>query len=93
VEDFGKGISTNKYGGTMPKIFTFFKNFKITKYLKKKTFRPPFFGSFKVPGPFLKHFCGFGLHYIPPSPTSLASFFTVMPKDLTTSPRSRLDFS
>jgi hypothetical protein len=33
-EDLRKGISTNNYGGTMPNIFIFFQNFKISNFLK-----------------------------------------------------------
>jgi hypothetical protein len=97
VEDFRKGISTNNYGGTMPKIFIFFHNFKITKVWKHKKFLCPFFGLLLgCRGHFWNSFVAWVftkfLHQ-DVSPTLLVSFFTVIPKDLTTIPRSRLDYS
>jgi hypothetical protein len=47
VEDFRKGISTNIYGGTMPKTYiSFFKILKSQNFENSKKIGPPFLGSF-----------------------------------------------
>jgi hypothetical protein len=47
VEEFRKGISTNIYGGTMPKKHIIIQKFKNSKFRKfKKKNGPAFSGSF-----------------------------------------------
>jgi len=73
------------------------KRFLFFKILKVQNFWALFWGQFWDPGllpPFSILSCGLGLNYIISPDVSITfppSLFTVMPKGLTTGPKSRLD--
>jgi hypothetical protein len=79
------------------KYLFFFKFLKYQNFENWKKFWAPFFEILlRLRGPFWNNFVGWGLTtFIHPdvSTTSPASFFTIMPKGLTTSPKSRMDYS
>jgi hypothetical protein len=75
-------------------LFSRFRNHIILKI--QTFFGHCFLGSFFGSGAIFENFFGLGLIivlYPDVSTTSPASFFTVMPKGLTTGPKSRLDYS
>jgi len=80
---------TNIYGGNTPQNFEKSQNFEIQNFLG-----PPFWDQFWSPGlltPFRNSRVAWDLTTPDVSTTFPPSFFTVMPKGLTTGPKSRLD--
>ena len=85
---------TNIYGGTTPQniyLFQTFESLNISKIL----LGPPFLGGSVLGSwgscPFFNTLCGLGLNYIRRFDYLSCFLFTVMPKGLTTGPKSMCD--
>ena len=90
-----KIVSTNIYGGTMSKNFEIFQNFsKFWNF--SKFFLDSLFWALGLLPTFGNSFVTWGLTTFPSSDVSISfpdAFFTVMPKGLTSGPKSRTDWS
>ena len=94
---WNKIVSTNIYRRQhATKYFSFSKFWQSQNFENSKSFWAPFFGLWGYYPPFQNSFVAWGLTtYLYPdvSTTFPPSFFTVMPKGLTTGPKSRTDWS
>ena len=84
-----KNVSPNIYGGTTPQKISLFQIFESLKILKIFWAR---FWALGALAPFSILSCSLGPNYIRVSTVFLPSFFTVMPKVLTTGPKSMSDY-